>query len=304
MSELGPEAQALLDAEREAKDDTGAARERVRGLLAASLGAAALGRDAAAAAAGSGAETAGAGAGTSAAPAGATGLLGSTAAKLIAAGVIAGAVAVGVVMPRSGEPGTATESGTVGEPETAAAEPGTVAEPSEAVDPGTVAQPVGVAEPSEAVEPVGVQPVEEVGAEASTRTSTNTSTNTRTSTRKGTGTKTGAGTGTGVDGMGDQVRALQVSQAHGPTLQAELAALGAAQGALRQGDAEQALVFLDRHAERYPHGALRQERMAARAVALCMLGRRAEGLGEREALAREAPQSPLLGRVASACKPQ
>lgn len=86
-----------------------------------------------------------------------------------------------------------------------------------------------------------------------------------------------------------------------PTLQQELALIGAAQVQLRNGNPAAALAILERHAKRYPRGALRQESIAARAIALCEIGRVPEGRKLARALRRDAPSSPLAPRVERAC---
>jgi hypothetical protein len=86
-----------------------------------------------------------------------------------------------------------------------------------------------------------------------------------------------------------------------PSLARELELLGAAEQRLRGGDPNGALRMLEQHARRFPEGALRQERMAARAIALCKLGRLQDGHSIARQLARSAPSSPLAARVRRAC---
>jgi hypothetical protein len=86
-----------------------------------------------------------------------------------------------------------------------------------------------------------------------------------------------------------------------PSLRRELTLIAAAQAALARNAPDEALRWLDAHAAGYASGALVQERLAARAVALCALGRDAEGRRAAGDLARLAPHSPLLGRARRAC---
>jgi hypothetical protein len=86
-----------------------------------------------------------------------------------------------------------------------------------------------------------------------------------------------------------------------PSLRRELTLIAAAQAALARNEPEEALRWLDAHAAGYASGELVQERLAARAVALCALGRDAEGRRAASDLARLAPHSPLLGRARRAC---
>lgn len=84
-------------------------------------------------------------------------------------------------------------------------------------------------------------------------------------------------------------------------LNQELLLLSRAQAALSSGDADRALALLDEHANTFPNGAMREERMAARVFALCSLGRQDEAHAEAERFVSVAPRSPLSGRVRAAC---
>jgi hypothetical protein len=85
------------------------------------------------------------------------------------------------------------------------------------------------------------------------------------------------------------------------SLAPELALLREARTALDRHDPQTALSLLDRHAQRYPAGTLQQEQLAARARALCALGRAAEAAATARELARVAPGSPYLASVRAAC---
>ena len=78
----------------------------------------------------------------------------------------------------------------------------------------------------------------------------------------------------------------------------EVALLSRATKALRAGRAGEALRALDEHQSRFPRGALSEERRAAKAEALCSLGRMSEGRAE---LSRLAPQSPAAARAKQVC---
>jgi len=78
----------------------------------------------------------------------------------------------------------------------------------------------------------------------------------------------------------------------------EVALLSRATTALRAGRAGEALKALDEHQSKFPRGALNEERRAAKAQALCSLGRMSEGRAE---LARLAPQSPAAARAKQVC---
>lgn len=78
----------------------------------------------------------------------------------------------------------------------------------------------------------------------------------------------------------------------------EVALLSRATRELRAGRAAAAVKILDEHQRRFPTGALSEERRAARAQALCQLGRVDEGRAE---LARLAPRSPAAATAAQVC---
>jgi hypothetical protein len=88
----------------------------------------------------------------------------------------------------------------------------------------------------------------------------------------------------------------------GDRLAEEVAILSQAAKDLRAGRAAAALSALNEHQRRFPSGALTLERRAARAEALCSLGRKPEAQAELGALARSAPQSPLTIRAQERCK--
>lgn len=82
----------------------------------------------------------------------------------------------------------------------------------------------------------------------------------------------------------------------------EVAILSQAAKDLRAGRAASALSALNEHQRRFPGGLLTQERRAARAEALCSLGRFPEADAELATLVRTAPQSPLTVRAQQRCK--
>lgn len=82
----------------------------------------------------------------------------------------------------------------------------------------------------------------------------------------------------------------------------EVVILSQAAKDLRAGRAASALNALNEHQRRFPSGLLTQERRAARAEALCSLGRFPEADAELATLVRTAPQSPLTVRAQQLCK--
>jgi hypothetical protein len=77
--------------------------------------------------------------------------------------------------------------------------------------------------------------------------------------------------------------------------------LSRAEGDLHRGQAALALRGLNEHQRRFPDGALSVERRAARARALCALGRVSEAKGELARLSRVARGSQLEARAREAC---
>ena len=82
----------------------------------------------------------------------------------------------------------------------------------------------------------------------------------------------------------------------------EVAILSQAAKDLRAGRAADALGALNEHQRKFPSGLLTQERRAARAEALCSLGRFGEAQSELSTLVRTAPRSPLTVRAQERCK--
>lgn len=93
-----------------------------------------------------------------------------------------------------------------------------------------------------------------------------------------------------------------VTDALPPSMQTEIRLLSFAQGALRDGDYDRALSVLAEHATRFPNGVLALERDAVRAITLCSSGRGATGRGAAEALASRIEGTPLAARLERACK--
>ncbi len=81
----------------------------------------------------------------------------------------------------------------------------------------------------------------------------------------------------------------------------ELALLKAAQRDLNAANATASLALLDDHARRYPDGALKAERLAARVFALCQLGRVDQARAAALEFMNAAGDSPLVPRVLASC---
>lgn len=82
----------------------------------------------------------------------------------------------------------------------------------------------------------------------------------------------------------------------------ELRLMRAASAALARNDIHRTLTLLSEHAERFPDGALREERRALRVISLCKQGRSHFALAERDELLSSSPRSPLTARVREACE--
>lgn len=82
----------------------------------------------------------------------------------------------------------------------------------------------------------------------------------------------------------------------------ELRLMRAASAALGSDDIPRTLNLLSQHAERFPDGALREERRALRVISLCKQGRSHFALVERDEFLSSSPRSPLTARVREACE--
>lgn len=89
--------------------------------------------------------------------------------------------------------------------------------------------------------------------------------------------------------------------ARGSSLGDELRLLQAAQSHLRDHQPDQALSILDEHAASFPDGTLKEERLAARILALCGLGRVEQARAEAERFFQSATRSPHAGRIRASC---
>ena len=85
-------------------------------------------------------------------------------------------------------------------------------------------------------------------------------------------------------------------------LRAETADLRKAQAALHSGQATLALQLLNAQDTQYRSGLLQQERSGARVLALCQIGSVPAARAESARFEKRWPNSPLIGRVRSACK--
>ena len=85
------------------------------------------------------------------------------------------------------------------------------------------------------------------------------------------------------------------------SLPEEVHLLSRAEQQLNLGHAEEALTTLGEHERRFPHGALAEERMAARVQSLCALGRVAEARSDLMRFARAYPRSAHLEHARAFC---
>ena len=82
----------------------------------------------------------------------------------------------------------------------------------------------------------------------------------------------------------------------------EVLLLSKAQAALSRGRPQDALEALAEHAQRFPRGALTEERSATRARTLCALGRKQEAEAELKRIERLNPTSAYLARARESCR--
>ncbi len=84
-------------------------------------------------------------------------------------------------------------------------------------------------------------------------------------------------------------------------LEAEASRLARAQAEIRAGHPAGALEALDEHGAGANDGVLGQERVAARILALCALGRKDEARAEAQRFLSAFPRSPVAERVRTSC---
>jgi hypothetical protein len=77
--------------------------------------------------------------------------------------------------------------------------------------------------------------------------------------------------------------------------------LASASSALAAGDGARALVLLDEHARAFPRGALLEERLGERVLALCEVGEVGAARRAGASFLAQYPESPLARRVRSSC---
>jgi hypothetical protein len=85
------------------------------------------------------------------------------------------------------------------------------------------------------------------------------------------------------------------------TLAAEVHLLNGAQHWISAGDGARALAIADRYLAEHPKGALREELLAARVLALCLTGDHAAARTAAQAFVARNPRSPQLPRLARSC---
>jgi hypothetical protein len=84
-------------------------------------------------------------------------------------------------------------------------------------------------------------------------------------------------------------------------LAAEVHLLNGAQHWIAAGDGPRALAIVDRYLAQYPQGALREELLAARVLALCLSGDHRAARSAARAFVADNPRSPQLPRLARSC---
>lgn len=87
----------------------------------------------------------------------------------------------------------------------------------------------------------------------------------------------------------------------GDTLEEETRRLREAHASMQSGDAAKALQILEEESATHAGGQLREERAAARVLALCKVGKVDEARAAAAAFLRDNPRSPLADRVRGGC---
>jgi hypothetical protein len=267
MSELGAEAQSLIDDARGGDQPSAADRERMRGKLVAQLGAAAF-ASAAAGTAASAAATGGAPASSTAGAGAASGagMFGAT--KIVLATLVVGALGAGAVLGLRGARSTPAAAPRAAVE--AAVTPVAPVEPQ--LEPAPVL-PAPVVAPAPVVEPAPSAPEAPRPA------------------RRASDKRAPAA-------ASPEPPRSELSADPG-ALAAELALLSRAQTALRTGKPREALELVREHEQRFARGSLSQERLGIAALSRCALGD--DGAEVVRELSAAAPNSPMLQRVREAC---
>jgi hypothetical protein len=279
MSDLSPEARALIDAALECDEPSLADRERVATRIGEQLGVAALATTGAASAAGQ-FRTNTTGNGFSDAPLGGVAGTHSSAAigvaKIIASAALVGALSATAVWAfRNASAATKPAKAHVS---------GQTSTISPSAD--VAAQPTQTAAASDGP---STEPSATLELTSARETSTSKATHSELKARK-------------VAAPPKEMAAAAAVQAQANSLQAELALVGEAQRALHAGSTSIALAKVNEHLLAFPNGALREEALAVAAIAKCKLGEpHARALREFE---QSAPGSILLARVRAACNEQ
>jgi len=268
MSELGPEARAILLAGKDGDDPSPADRARLRRAISAAIvaggAAGTIGEGAAEAATSKLGEAASATKLASAAKTGAAISLGGIAWKGMLAVIVGGAVSAGALL---GTTSKHVETPPAVTPIEAPARPGQLA-PAPA--PANVEPPVvAVADEPEPAPAPALGNTKAVNTPAR-RPASPAATN-------------------------------EPPPAQADTIIAETKRLRQAHGAMQSGDPEQALRLLDESSADAEGQSLREERAAARVLALCKLGRVDEARAEAARFLAASPGSPLADRVRKAC---
>jgi hypothetical protein len=261
MSELGPEARAILAAGRDGDDPSSADRARVRRALMMAIAAGA------ASTAGEAAAQAGTAKAAAASAAKASLSLGS-AWKAVFGLAILGSLGGGLAIVVSSSP--QKQSAPAAAPAPAVSAPADIAEEQpRQEDPPPPVAPEITAQPAPEEKPKAPHSLPPPGARPSAAASA-------------------------------APRPAEEKPPEDP-LVAETRALREAHGALNGGDPSRALALLDEQSTTYTDGKLREERAAARILSLCKLGRVDEARAEAARFLQENPRSPLAARVRGAC---
>ena len=290
MNDLSPEARALLELASGEDSPTGEDRVRVRRALAASISAGALASSAPAAAS------------TKAALGAAAGASGTLAKSTVGIWLVVGAVA-GLAGSAAVFVGTRAKSPST----TSAQEHGVV--PAKTPAPAQPATPAAAPE-SPQITPSAAAPQLEAAQPAPAPQSARTTNNAGPLLPRASHASAVSGVSEAVHVASPPLTAPTPPPPAAPpppappavtSLGPETALLESARAALGRGDAPSALALLERHEREFPTGTLVEERLAAKVLALCSLGRRDEAARSASRLLRMSPNSPLRARILDSC---
>lgn len=297
MSELSREAQAIIDAARDADAPTTADRARVRAALAAKIGAPAVGADAAASAGGNAGPSGLMNA--SDAPVGATSVpattasgagKGALAAKFLVGALVIGGLGIGGYFLLGSEQDDVARAST---------DAPAVSVVTKLPAPSAAATTVEPSAPAVSAEPANA---DEAVAEEAPESAAQTEPEPRAASKRE--RRANRHRPAATNGHSSKAVPAATSTDSLANLREEKKIISKAKEVLEAGNPSLAMKVLERHAARFPDGVLAQERAGLRILALCDLGEIERARAEAERFLERWPRASMAHRVRTACAQQ